>query len=44
MVQKKEDGSPMYTDEDVAETVDELMSGEAWVDCAHARACFFSEL
>ena len=38
MEQKKEDGSPLYTDEDVAETVDDLMSGEAWVDCARPPA------
>ena len=38
MEQKKEDGSPLYTDEDVIETIDDLMSGEAWVDCARARA------
>ena len=38
MEQKKEDGSPMYTDEDVSETIDDLSSGEAWVDCARAPA------
>ena len=43
MAQKEEDGSARYTDEDVLETVDDLIKGEAWVDCerrAHACHCY----
>ena len=45
MQQKEKDSEgndtekPMYTEEDVIETIDELSSGEAWVDCAHRTCC-----